>query len=93
MAIKTRAIKIGPVLVRGLKVSKNNVGEFAAFIRNRGGDAEAIYQTKNGKIDDRVKLKTKQGWRVARIGDVIIRGSEGHIFGVIKADAFPGYVK
>ena len=95
MAIKWRKVRHGFAVVRGLKVTQANLVGLQAAITKAGGTAQVIFTdslTKGGKYDDRLKVKTLRGWRVARPGDVVVRGSDNHVFGVIKAENFQGYL-
>jgi len=90
MAIKTRKLENGD---RGVKVTVKNFLELANWINERGGAADAIYYV-DGNGDQsrhRVKVRTKKGWRVANVGDVIIVG-EGQ-YRVQKANEFQGFKK
>lgn len=89
MAIKWRKVKHGKAIVRGIKVTKNNLLGLQEAITKAGGTAHYV----DFNINDRLKVKTLRGWRVARPGDVIVRGSDNHVFGVIKAENFEGYDK
>lgn len=81
---------------RGIKVTKNNVGNISFWIRTGNVDAEAVLNTTISSkglaiVKDRVRLKTKKGWRVAHINDVVVKDKSGNFY-VIKAIDFVGYI-
>lgn len=78
----------GGALERGVRVTKNNVNNLVAWINKNGGKAEFIAETSttNFAKSRRLRVKTKKGWRVAFIGDVILR--DGEVFGVLKQEDF-----
>lgn len=75
--VKARKVRDAPVNVRGVKVTQNNIGAIVLWLEQAGIDAEGVLDNKKTKAresDNRVRVKTKAGWRVARPGDVILRG-------------------
>lgn len=92
VAVKTKKLNLPQynAVSRAVRVTFKNTEKLAEWIRERGGQAEAVPETdpRNFLKGRRVRVKTTKGWRVARIGDVILLGSERHIFGVYKQEDF-----
>ena len=86
MAIKTRKLIGFPG--RGVKVTKKNIIELGELT---GGDVSVKIDKAGVETDHKLKLKTKQGWRVAFVGDVLVKDAALKRFYVIKAANFAGY--
>lgn len=93
-------------IFRGIKVTKNNVEKVAAWVERLTKNwkrshplvsfAEAILDTKrkkDGSIDirNRVRVYTRKGWRVARIGDIVAYDKDTDKFFIIKPEEFKFY--
>ena len=100
MAIRTKAYRSkagGNREVRAVRISEKNWEELAAYIDRNGGIANAsAYVTKDGDLlnhtirvyqqNPNTKWKGR-GWRVARVGDWIVKNEEGE-FSRVKDDVF-----
>lgn len=77
---KTKFVNNEGQEVRGVKVSlRNYINIVNLFTHEHGETAETVSRT--GDISkQRVRVKTKKGWRVANIGDVVALGSDGYFF-------------
>lgn len=89
--IKTRkVVGVDGRVGRGVKISRRNFEKAASW---SGGEALWRIDTKanDGIGDPRVKIRTKKGWRVARVDDVIVKWDKDD-YTVIKAEDFAKYV-
>ena len=91
MAVKTKKVEFfnGPD-GRGVKVSARNFENVAEW-----ADGEALFKRERYHTEitnQRVKVKTKKGWRVAQIGDTVVKLTDG-LFVVVKAEDFATTVK
>ena len=96
MAIKTKAVVLKDGREgRGVKVSVKNFKDAAEWAGDHRTMAVVkVAPKKSGKPDSdhRVRLYTKKGVRVARVGDVIVKLAKDDYI-VIKADEFETFVK
>lgn len=72
--------------VRGVKVTMKNSFNVAEWIRQGSEQAEAIIKIHEGKKDSeyKIRLHTKKGIRVARVGDIVVKLSKND-FAVVKS--------
>ena len=92
MSVNTKHIFLNDGrVVRGIKVTEKNYGAVSEWLKDAG---DALFSEKEGKsaFNHRVRVKTKKGIRVAKIGDFVIKNVDGSVW-VAKAAEFDRYVK
>lgn len=91
MAVKTKKYKHGKEEVRVVKVSVKNLVSVANWVK----DGTAVYNVAAGgeETNHRVRVHTPKGFRVAKVGDYVLK-TEGGDFLVVKAPDFEsgGYI-
>jgi hypothetical protein len=84
-SLHTTAISIRNDEVQAIRVSDINYEGVAEWLGERG---KAVSSIKKGEeVNRRVRVKTPKGWRVAKVGDFVVKNNEGKYF-VGKDDVF-----
>lgn len=95
MAIRTKKYKSHLAEVRAIKITEKNLEDVVAWITNNGGAANGRLARPDFKRPARIRIKqftfgrtwSKKDWRVALIGDWIIRYEDGS-FARVKGGTF-----
>lgn len=100
MAIRTKEYRFkagGNRRVRAIRITEKNFIEISSYINRNGGQAEALWLTlKSGDVaNHRIRIKqmnhmpkgSKRDWRLARVGDFIVK-YEDDSFARVKDDVF-----
>lgn len=100
MAIRTKEYRFkagGNRRVRALRITEKNYVELSAYINRNGGESEALdLRLDNGDlVNQRIRIKqmnhmpkgSKRDWRLARVGDFIVKYEDGS-FARVKDDVF-----
>lgn len=101
MAIRTKEYRFtagGNRRVRAIRVTEKNLAELVAYVNRNGGEALGLADThpETGDVTNhKIRIKqmnhtasgSKRDWRVARVGDFIVKHENGE-FERVKDDEF-----
>lgn len=95
MAIRTKKYKSHLAEVRAIKITEKNLEDVVEYILRNGGAANGRLARPDFKRPARIRIKqftfgrtwSKKDWRVALVGDWIIRYEDGS-FARVKAGTF-----
>lgn len=96
LAIKTRKIRtVAGEEVRGIRITDGNILQVTDWLGEKGEYrlTPASNGTSKEPANERIRVRTPKGIRIAKVGDFVLKGTEPGVYAVLKADDSDGYIK